>query len=230
MFVRRRTGGPLGGDMKVFVSYRRADSPQVTGRIYDKFVARYGAHNVFRDVDSILLGSDFRKVLEESLAECDVLVAVIGKQWLNAMDSLGRKRLEDPSDFVRLELESALRRKMRIIPLLVDGVTMPAPEELPEPLHNLAFRNATAIRSDPDFHRDMERVIRAIGEPVPANDGEKPIEHNPSQSPLRYFLYLSHTKVEMLSAQLSEQGPLPSRGVASYSMLESVIVVWTRMG
>jgi hypothetical protein len=67
---------------------------------------------VFKDVDSIPLGSDFKKVLEDSLMECHVLVAVIGKQWLNAVDSLGRKRLEDPSDFVRLELESALRRQM----------------------------------------------------------------------------------------------------------------------
>jgi TIR domain len=216
-------GASLGCDMKLFVSYRRDDSPQVTGRIYDKFVARYGAHNVFKDVDSILLGSDFRKVLEESLMKCDVLVAVIGKQWLNAVDSLGRKRLEDRSDFVRQELESALRREMRIIPLLVDGVTMPTPEELPEPLHNLAFRNATAIRPDPDFHPDMERVIRAIGEPVPPNDEERPIEHRPSHSPLRYFLYLSHTKVDMLSAQLSEQGQSPSRAGAGYSMLESVI-------
>lgn len=210
--------------MKVFVSYRRADSPQVTGRIYDKLVACYGADNVFKDVDSIPLGSDFRKVLEESIAGCDILVAVIGRQWLSAVDALGRKRLEDPSDFVRIELGSALGRKMRIIPLLVDEAMMPAAKELPEPLQDLAFRNATAIRPDPDFHRDMHRVIQVIGEPVLPDAEKRPVEHKQSLSQLRYYLYVSRTKVEMLSAQISPEHRYKPEGKDNlYNTLGSVI-------
>src|ERR1051326_5752660 len=128
--------------MKIFISYRRADNPQVAGRIFDKLVDFYGADNVFKDVDSIPLGSDFRKKLEELLVACDVLLVVVGRQWLNAIDDLGQKRLEDASDFVRLELETALSGHIPIIPLLVDGAMMPSAEGLPTSLQEFAFRNA----------------------------------------------------------------------------------------
>ena len=189
--------------MKIFVSYRRADSPQATGRIYDKLVACYGADNVFMDVDSIPLGTDFREVLEESIARCDVLVVVIGRQWLNAVDALGRRRLEDPTDFVRIELEGAFRRRMKIIPLLVDQATAPVANELPGSLQDLAFRNAASIRPDPDFHRDMDRVIQAFESPVVSEVGARPAEDNRPPSPAKYYLYVSRTKIEMLAGQIS---------------------------
>ena len=195
---RHLTFGDLEDDMRVFVSYRRADSPQAVGRIYDKLVGCYGADNVFKDVDSISPGSDFRQVLADSLATCDVLVAVIGARWLTT--TAAESRLNEPSDLVRLELETAIARGTRIIPLLVDGAAMPEARRLPGPLQALASRNAIEIRPDPDFHRDISRLINALGGP---NDpGAAAVLGAGSLSHLRYFLYVSRTKVEMLGAQI----------------------------
>jgi len=150
--------------MRVFVSYRRADTAQIAGRVFDRLVASYGRDNVFKDVDSIALGVDFRAAIEEAVSRCDVMVVLIGGHWLDAANDHGR-RLDDPTDFVRLELESALAKQVRIIPLLVDGAGMPRAADLPKGLGELPFRNGTLVRQDPDFHRDMERVISAIGLP-----------------------------------------------------------------
>jgi hypothetical protein len=148
--------------VKVFVSYRRQDSAQVTGRIYDKLVASFGTHTVFKDVDSIPLGSDFRRILEKSIANCDVILVVMGLKWSGAPDQQGQARIHDTSDYVRIEIENALQKNLPIIPLLVDEANMPAAEALPESIRDVVFRNATKIRPDPDFHRDMDRVIDAI--------------------------------------------------------------------
>src|SRR5258708_7662530 len=111
--------------VKVFVSYRRLDSAQVTGRIYDKLVACFGADAVFKDVDSIPLGVDFRQSLDRSVSRCDVMIAVMGTMWAGTKDPQGRHRIEDPADYVRIEIESALKRNVPIIPLLVDDAAMP---------------------------------------------------------------------------------------------------------
>jgi hypothetical protein len=91
-----------------------------------------------------------------------VLLAIIGDRWLEASDSIGKKRLEDPNDFVRIEIESALERGIPVIPLLVRDAKMPSEEQLPATLKKLIYRNGTPIRSDPDFHRDMDRLISAL--------------------------------------------------------------------
>jgi TIR domain len=148
--------------VKVFVSYRRGDSADVTGRIHDRLVHDLGADSVFVDVDSIPLGADFRRHLESAVAACDVVLVVIGPAWLDATDDAGRSRLIDHSDFVRLEVESALARSVPVVPVLVRGATMPRPEVLPESIANLAYRQGTVVRQDPDFHTDMDRVIRAL--------------------------------------------------------------------
>jgi hypothetical protein len=152
-------------DMRVFVSYRRADTAQIAGRVFDGLVASYGIDNVFKDVDSIPLGADFRVVIRESISKCDVMIILIGQHWLDAPGETGR-RLDDANDFVRLEIEEALRNGVRVIPLLVDGASMPRDVQLPETLRELAYRNATIVRPDPDFHRDMGRVVEAIGKPT----------------------------------------------------------------
>jgi formylglycine-generating enzyme required for sulfatase activity len=135
---------------KVFISYRRDDSADVAGRIYDRLIARFGTGNVFKDVDSIPLGIDFRQHLTR---------AVIGRDWLRITNEAGQRRLDDPRDFVRIEIEAALQRDIPVIPLLVQRASMPAEEELPESLRGLAYRNGIAVRADPDFHRDMDRLI-----------------------------------------------------------------------
>jgi formylglycine-generating enzyme required for sulfatase activity len=144
---------------KVFISYRRDDSADVTGRIYDRLTAHFGTKNVFKDVDSIPLGIDFRQHLTRAVSGCQVLLAVIGRSWLQAGNAAGQRRLDDPRDFVRLEIEVALQREIPVVPILVQGASMPAAEELPPSLRALAYRNGIAVRADPDFHRDMDRLI-----------------------------------------------------------------------
>ena len=144
----------------ILISYRRADSGDVAGRIYDRLVAYYSRETVFKDVDSIPLGIDFRKHLSESVGACQVLLAVIGRNWIEPGGS--ERRLDDPRDFVRIEIETALERRIPIVPLLVQGTSMPSEEDLPPSLRPLAYYNAISIRPDPDFHQDMTRLIKGI--------------------------------------------------------------------
>jgi hypothetical protein len=146
----------------IFVSYRRTDSADVAGRIYDRLLGAFGKTAIFKDVDSIPLGFDFKEYLDKKVSECNVLLAIIGDRWLEASDSMGRERLVDPSDFVRIEIESALARGIPVIPLLVRGASIPSEEELPASLKKLVYRNGIQIRSDPDFHRDMDRLISGL--------------------------------------------------------------------
>jgi hypothetical protein len=146
----------------IFISYRRNDSADVTGRIYDRLVGRFGAEPIFKDVDDIPLGVDFRKHLDAVVGKCRILLAIIGNEWVDAKDAQGRRRLEDAGDFVRIEIESALRREIPVVPLLVRGATMPSPNELPDSLKELAFRNGIPIRHDPDFNTDINRLIKGL--------------------------------------------------------------------
>ena len=148
----------------IFISYRRTDSPNITGRIYDRLRQEYGKEAVFKDVDSIPLGVDFREHIDKMVGECNVLLAVIGNQWSNVKNDQGQRRIDDPLDFVRLEIEAALRREIPVIPLLVQGASMPVADELPAPLQALAYRNGIPVRPDPDFHNDMNRLLRGLEE------------------------------------------------------------------
>ncbi len=146
---------------RIFISYRRSDSADATGRLYDRLVARYSKERIFKDVDSIPLGADFRQVIDGAVGSCAVVLAIIGRGWLSARDEGGR-RLDDPADFVRLEIESALRRGIPVIPVLVSGAVMPREPELPASLRELTYRNGAPVRPDPDFHSDVDRLIRAL--------------------------------------------------------------------
>jgi hypothetical protein len=145
----------------IFISYRRQDSADVTGRIYDRLLQRFERGQVFKDVDSIPLGVDFRKHLSDAVGRCDALLVVIGPQWLTATGTSGR-RLDDAQDFVRIEIEAALSRDIPVIPLLVGGANLPAAHELPASLSAISYRNGIAIRSDPDFHRDIDRLLAGM--------------------------------------------------------------------
>lgn len=149
---------------KIFISYRRSDSADVTGRIYDRLIEQFGRFAIFKDVHSIPPGIDFREHLGKAVGKCKIFLVVIGDQWLEIKDAKGKKRLQDPEDFVRIEVESALNRDIPIIPLLVRGAAMPAETKLPRSLRKLAYRNAIPVRADPDFHRDMDRLIEAVSD------------------------------------------------------------------
>ena len=155
--------------MKIFISYRRADSKYVVDRIRDHLIHAYGEEAIFRDLESIPLGQDFSSVLNEATASCDVMLVVIGPQWAGITDAQGNKRLFDPQDYTRREVEAGLaNQKIPVIPLLVMNASMPGPDEIPESLRSLRLRNAINIRNDPDFNPDMQRLIQGINEQVPS--------------------------------------------------------------
>lgn len=147
---------------RIFISYRRDDSEDITGRIGDRLRDHFGSEFVFSDVDDIPIGRDFRKVLDEKVGQCSILLAIIGKRWLLVENAAGSPRLHDETDFVRLEIESALRRDIVVVPVLVQNCVMPASAVLPESLQELSFRHAAEIRSNPNFHNDVNRLIRGL--------------------------------------------------------------------
>ena len=153
--------------MNVFLSYRRDDSHYTTDRIYDWLVRARGRHDVFKDVDSIPLGRNFHQAIRDAVGRCDVLLAVIGPGWLTAAKAPGMRRIDDPDDFVRMEIEAAIERDIPIVPLLVNNATMPTAEDLPPSLRPLAYRNGMPVRPDPDFRHDMERLIAALPKMTP---------------------------------------------------------------
>ena len=154
---------------KIFISYRRDDSAGHTGRLTDRLAGEFGQDLLFMDVDGIPLGMNFVKVLQEQVTKCAVLLAVIGPNWLEARDEDGNRRLEDPSDFVRVEIATALKRDIPVIPILLDGAGIPKAKQLPEDLKELALRNGLNVRHA-SFHADMERLIRGLKEQlVPAS-------------------------------------------------------------
>ncbi len=145
----------------VFISYRREDSRHITGRIYDRLVQAFGDKQVFFDVDSEAFGIDFREHIREKVGSCAVFLAIIGRNW-NPPNASGQPRMNDARDHLRIEVESALQRGIPVIPVLVDGVEVPDEKDLPQSLANLAYRNAIMVRTDPDFHHDMDRLVRGI--------------------------------------------------------------------
>ncbi|MEY2854972.1 MAG: hypothetical protein RL030_2104 [Pseudomonadota bacterium] len=146
----------------IFISYRRTDNPDATGRIYDRLVSEFGKARVFKDVDSIPLGQDFRGHLNEIVGGCAAVLAIIGPKWTDIRNEAGHKRLEDPDDFVRIELEAALARSVPVVPVLVGHAPMPGTSQLPSTLSSLAFRQSIEVRPDPDFHNDATRLVSAL--------------------------------------------------------------------
>ncbi len=168
---------------KILISYRREDSAHVTGRIYDRLTQQFGRTAVFKDVDSIPLGIDFRTYLDQQVAKCDVFLAVIGRNWMKPQGQRGKSRLADPADFVRLEIEAALKRQIPVIPVLVEGASIPAVDRLPISLQGLSYRNGIAVRPDPDFHRDMDRLIEHLRVQIEREqEGLPPLEVPPTAS------------------------------------------------
>jgi hypothetical protein len=131
---------------KVFISYRRDDAAGFSNAIHDRLIEHLPKDQVFMDVLGIEPGADFVKKLESTVDNCDVLLALIGKRWAGE-DGTGRGRIHDPQDWVRVEIAAAIRRGVRVIPVLLDGASMPKAESLPEDLRPLVRMNATDVRS-----------------------------------------------------------------------------------
>jgi len=148
---------------RIFISYRRSDNQTMTDRIHDWLRRGLGEGAIFKDIDNIPPGRDFRGVLREATAQCSVMLVVIGKGWVDATDKNGNRRLDNPNDFVRIEIETGLQRDgIVVIPLLIDGADMPSDTQLPDSLKELAYKNAFVIHRDPIFKHDMATLIRYL--------------------------------------------------------------------
>jgi hypothetical protein len=148
---------------KIVLSYRRSDSQAIAGRIADRLIAQFGDHSVFMDVDNIPFGIDFRQHIQSVLAQAEVLIAVVGPDWLGA-GADGGSRIQAEDDPVRVEIETALRQDIMVIPVLVNGAGMPKAAALPDSLKNFAFLNAAPVDVGRDFRPHVDRLIKSIGE------------------------------------------------------------------
>jgi hypothetical protein len=146
---------------RIFISYRRKDAGHVAGRLSDQIGIKIPSADVFMDVDTIELGVDFVARISEEVARCNVFIVIIGRQWLIAEDAEGRRRIDNPNDYVALEVAAALKRQISIIPVLVDGAEMPRPEELPSSLAGLARRNAARLDHE-TFRTNVQLILDAV--------------------------------------------------------------------
>ncbi len=224
---------------RIFISYRRSDSAYVSDAIYKSLVSHFGRDHVFKDVDNIPPGVNFKKYLTEKVTQCEVLVAVMGAQWLQATDDSGR-RLENPTDFVRIELEAALKREVPIIPVFVDNSSMPRPDQLPKAIVDLSYHQGVHLRPAPDIDRDMENLIKAVAlniperteQPVPVSSPTPKVTYPPISSDSSLSLtgdvtvrdnviWLSHIKrseelrQRLLALQSNQEITLRINGVAN---------------
>ena len=163
---------------KVFINYRRDDSIAVAGRLRDRLAQSIGAKNLFMDVDNIPAGVDFVGYLDSQVAACDLFLVIMGPNWLSTKDADGARRIDDAADFVAIEISAALKRNVRVIPVLIDGARMPRSEELPEALRPLVRRNAVEVRNT-QFGRDAEMLIEKV---------QEALEITPSRRRRRPFL------------------------------------------
>jgi hypothetical protein len=145
----------------VFINYRREDTAPWAGRLYERLTHDFKKRQLFMDVNSMEPGVDFVKTLDAQVASCDAFICIIGRSWLDAKNAQGVRRLDDPHDFVRIELESALKRDIRVIPVLVDGALMPRADELPEALAPLARRHAVEL-THARFGSDVEGLADTL--------------------------------------------------------------------
>ena len=154
-------GGPTS-PLRIFINYRRDDTSGYAGLLNEALTNQYGQSNVFMDVDTLDLGVPFEEAIIDELATCDVLIALIGREWLSAVDDTGRRRLDNEDDHVRREISAALERGIRVIPVLAEGVSMPRPDELPQPLQKLAGRQAFDMSYGARWRVDREILIAAL--------------------------------------------------------------------
>jgi len=151
-----------GSMTKIVISYRRRDSEAMTGRIFDRLVAHYGRDAVFRDIDNIPPGIDYRAHITDALAHSDIFLAIVGPNWAARSGRAGHARIDDEDDLVRIEVETALRRGIPVIPVLLGDTRMPTADHVPEGLKNFVFRQAVRVDPGRDFEHHMERLTREI--------------------------------------------------------------------
>jgi hypothetical protein len=156
---------PKAKGSKVFISYRRLDSSQTAGRIFDRLKAEIPEDEIFFDVDSIPIGVDFNEHIRGSMEKCAVMLAIIGKFWINRQwgpRKWWRRRSSAPEDFIETEIRLAFEYAIPIIPILIEGTSMPKGSSMPDSISELTTLNAAPVRSGRDFHSDMDQVMTRI--------------------------------------------------------------------
>jgi hypothetical protein len=186
----------------IFISYRRSDTEGEAGRLFDDLVGRFSEQAVFMDVDAIQPGRDFRRAIEESVQSCSVLLAMMGPTWLEVSDDRGGRRLDDEGDYVRVEIATALKRDIAVVPVMVRGGRMPRAEQLPADLRELAFRNGVEL-THARWKSDLEVLVRAL---KPYLEG---VEERRSVAAAAVAPVLDGEKVERVSRELAHYiGPI----------------------
>jgi TIR domain-containing protein len=180
--VRPISRDPQNTMAQIFLSYRRSDSGYLVANLSEKLQQHFGEDSVFFDVDTIPLGVDFREYIASNVGQCDVLLAIIGDQWAGELDEQGKRRIDSPSDFVRIEIESALKRKIPVIPVLVDKMQMPSKDDLPPSLEKLVYRNATEVRAGRDLRQHMEQLIHDLESLFKNLPGGKAVSKKPAKA------------------------------------------------
>ena len=190
----------------IAISYRRDDSLPIAGRLYDRLQASFGKTKVFMDFDSIRAGLDFRTQIKDTIDRSEVVIALIGPRWIGA-DSDSSRRIDDPNDFVRLEIAHALERDIPIIPVLVNNSPLPKPESLPENIRGLVFRHALPLDTGLDFHQHADRVIASVnnllqpnGTAAPNGEQKRPTSDRPASERHRLLPLVTVTLLAVVSA------------------------------
>jgi hypothetical protein len=190
----------------IFISYRRDDTEGEAGRLFDDLSRTYGDASVFMDVAGINPGIDFRKAIDDNVATCGVLLAMIGPSWVSMTNNSGQRRIDDPNDFVRLEIASALARDIAVIPVLVHDAKMPRPDDLPDNLKNLAYRNSVEI-THARWNSDVALLTKALGQYVTSSSytstepvhATVPIQLPPPNAPAHRAASVSSSKTPLIA-------------------------------
>jgi hypothetical protein len=211
----------------IFISYRRDDTEGEAGRLYDDLVRTFGEGSVFMDVSGIDPGTDFRKAIDENVASCGVLLAMIGPQWATITNTSGQRRLENENDYVRLEIASALGRNIAVIPVLVHDSKMPHAEQLPDNLKDLAYRNSVEI-THARWNSDVQLLTKALSQyvtPASSTNTEPvhatvPVQLPPANAPASQPTFQPTSQPTPMKAS---KGPLSAAKIATISVAALVL-------
>jgi len=201
--------------VKIYVSYRREDSAAQAGRLSDRLEVHFGSGSVFRDIRDIAPGDSFPVALEAEVSQCDVFLALIGPYWLHASNHEGRRRIDDPSDWLRVEIETALRLGKPIVPVLVDGASFPPAHAVPVSIRKLTQFQGRELIPDPHYSRSVDSLIQDLEELV--SGGELP-----DQESKPVLVFVSHATADRAWAEREIIRPLKAAGIRPWYSKESI--------
>jgi hypothetical protein len=192
---------PRSGHDSIFISYRREETAAQAGRLYDRLSDRFGEDRIFMDVDSIALGLDFTRAITEAVSECDIMLVLIGNNWSTITDSTGTRRIDNPNDWVRVEIETALKRDIRVVPVLIDGAPLPQANDLPESLRSLTRRQTLEL-THTGFRSEVTRLLAAVDQIFQVGP-DRPAE-TPKAVPRAPVIQQGKWQLELLTSKGSE--------------------------